>query len=84
MITYITRALAVEHISHAHIAQSIDLLSVHGFNFVNLRDNNGKLCCLVVPVTHETALSAPRPSPDQEDMNFSVPIIFCCDNSIAI
>ena len=29
---------SVEHIPRAHIAQSIDLLSVHGYNFVNLRE----------------------------------------------
>ena len=29
---------SVEHIPRMHIAQSIDLLSVHSYNFVNLRE----------------------------------------------
>ena len=34
-----TRGRSVEHIPRTHIvAQSIDLFSVHGYNFVNLRE----------------------------------------------
>ena len=52
--------------------QSIDLLSVHGYNFVNFREIHVEmlLSLLGVSVTLEKALSAPTPSPDQEDMNF--------------
>ena len=50
-----------------HIVESIDLLSVHGYDFVNLREIMEMLfscsidiISMVVPVTLETALSAPR------------------------
>ena len=50
-------------------------ISLHGYNFVNLREK-WKLCCLVVPMTLETALFAPR-----QGRHELVPI-FCCNNSI--
>ena len=50
------------HIPHAHIAQSIDLLSVHGYNFVKFKEIMEMLLTVVlgIPVTLERALSAPR------------------------
>ena len=40
--------------------QSIDLLSVHGYNFVNFREIEMLLSLLGIPVTLEKALSAPK------------------------
>ena len=60
--------------------QCIDLFLVHGYTFVNLRDlNNGNAACLIIVlVTLETALSAPRLGRHE-----LVPIV-CYNNSIAI
>ena len=54
--------------------QSIDLLSVHGYNFVNFREIHVEMLLIIsllgVSVTLEKVLSVPTPSPDSEDMNF--------------
>ena len=49
-----------------HIAQSIDLLSVHGYNFVNFR----KIVEMLLSCTGGPGDKKHSLYPDQEDMNF--------------
>ena len=54
------------HTSRAHCNLAIDLLLVHGYNFVKFREIMEMLLTIVlgIPVTLERALSEPRLSPD--------------------